>query len=80
MIVEDDKALVRGLSASLKAMGFAVDHELDGAEAASIAISEPYMKFRIASVPDRTITPPMARSRRNTRTRRRVKQNGRRIV
>jgi DNA-binding response OmpR family regulator len=42
LIVEDDKALVRGLSASLKAMGFAVDHEPDGAEAASIAISEPY--------------------------------------
>jgi len=42
LIVEDDKALVRGLSASLKAMGFAVDHESDGAEAASIAISEPY--------------------------------------
>ena len=41
LIVEDDKALVRGLSASLKAMGFAVDHEPDGAEAASIAISEP---------------------------------------
>ena len=39
LIVEDDKALVRGLSASLKAMGFAVDHEPDGAEAASIAIS-----------------------------------------
>ena len=42
LIVEDDMALVRGLSASLKAMGFAVDHEPDGAEAASIAISEPY--------------------------------------
>ena len=42
LIVEDDMALVRGLSASLKAMGFAVDHEADGAEAASIAISEPY--------------------------------------
>jgi DNA-binding response OmpR family regulator len=42
LIVEDDKALVRGLSASLKAMGFAVDHEPDGDEAASIAISEPY--------------------------------------
>ena len=42
LIVEDDKALVRGLSASLKAMGHAVDHESDGAEAASIAVSEPY--------------------------------------
>ena len=42
LIVEDDKALVRGLSASLKAMGYAVDHESDGAEAASIAVSEPY--------------------------------------
>jgi DNA-binding response OmpR family regulator len=42
LIVEDDLALLRGLSASLKALGFAVDHEPDGAEAASIAISEPY--------------------------------------
>ena len=42
LIVEDDKALLRGLSASLKAMGYAVDHESDGAEAASIAVSEPY--------------------------------------
>jgi len=35
-------ALVRGLSSSLKTMGFAVDWEADGADAASIALSEPY--------------------------------------
>ena len=42
LIVEDDVALARGLSSSLKALGFAVDCEADGAEAASIALSEPY--------------------------------------
>ena len=42
LIVEDDVALARGLSSSLKALGFAVDCEADGAVAASIALSEPY--------------------------------------
>jgi DNA-binding response OmpR family regulator len=42
LIVEDDVALIRGLSTSLKALGYAVDCEVDGAEAASIALSEPY--------------------------------------
>ena len=42
LIVEDDVALARGLSSSLKALGFAVDCEADGAEAAFIALSEPY--------------------------------------
>jgi len=42
LIVEDDAALARGLAASLKLAGFAVDHEADGAEAAALAMLEPY--------------------------------------
>jgi two-component system response regulator TctD len=42
LIVEDDAALARGLAGSLKLAGFAVDHEADGGDAASIATSEPY--------------------------------------
>ena len=42
LIVEDDAALARGLAGTLRLSGFAVDHEADGAEAASLAVSEPY--------------------------------------
>ena len=42
LIVEDDAVLARGLSASLRLAGFAVDHEADGADAAAIAVAEPY--------------------------------------
>ena len=42
LIVEDDAALARGLAGTLKLAGFSVDHESDGAEAAALAISEPY--------------------------------------
>jgi DNA-binding response OmpR family regulator len=42
LIVEDDAVLARGLSASLRLAGFAVDHEADGADAAAIALAEPY--------------------------------------
>jgi two-component system response regulator TctD len=42
LIVEDDALLARGLSASLRLAGFAVDHEADGADAAAIALTEPY--------------------------------------
>ena len=42
LIVEDDAALARGLAAALRLSGFAVDHEADGAEAAALAVSEPY--------------------------------------
>jgi two-component system response regulator TctD len=42
LIVEDDAALARGLAGNLRLSGFAVDHEADGAEAAALAVSEPY--------------------------------------
>jgi two-component system response regulator TctD len=42
LIVEDDAVLARGLTASLRLSGFAIDHEADGADAAAIAIAEPY--------------------------------------
>jgi DNA-binding response OmpR family regulator len=42
LIVEDNAALARGLAGTLKLSGFAVDHEADGAEAAALAVSEPY--------------------------------------
>ncbi len=42
LVVEDDAALARGVTASLRAMGFAVDHEMDGRDAARLAMSEPY--------------------------------------
>lgn len=42
LIVEDDAGLARGLVAALKSSGLAVDHEADGAEAARLALSEPY--------------------------------------
>jgi len=42
LLVEDDAALARGLVAALKLAGFAVDHESDGAAAASLATQEPY--------------------------------------
>ena len=42
LIVEDDAVLARGLAASLRLAGFAVDHVADGAEAAAIALEEPY--------------------------------------
>jgi two-component system response regulator TctD len=42
LIVEDDAALARGLIATLKLAGLAVDHELDGEQAAQLAVSEPY--------------------------------------
>lgn len=42
LIVEDDAVLARGLTASLRLAGFAVDHEADGTQAAAIARAEPY--------------------------------------
>jgi two-component system response regulator TctD len=42
LVVEDDAILARGLAASLRLAGFAVDHEADGTEAAAIAVAEPY--------------------------------------
>ena len=42
LIVEDDAVLARGLTASLRLSGFAIDHEADGTDAAAIAIAEPY--------------------------------------
>ncbi len=42
LVVEDDAALARGLVASLRIAGLAVDHEPDGAVAARVALSEPY--------------------------------------
>jgi two-component system response regulator TctD len=42
LIVEDDAILARGLAASLRLAGFAVDHEADGRDAAAIALGEPY--------------------------------------
>jgi DNA-binding response OmpR family regulator len=42
LLVEDDEALARGLAAALKLAGLAVDHEADGAEAARLALAEPY--------------------------------------
>ncbi|ACL57717.1 response regulator [Methylobacterium nodulans] len=42
LVVEDDAALARGLVAALRLAGLAVDHEADGAEAARLALSEPY--------------------------------------
>lgn len=42
LVVEDDAALARGLTATLKLAGLAVDHEADGEQAARLALSEPY--------------------------------------
>jgi len=42
LIVEDDAALARGLASALKALGFAVDHEVEGEPAAELVLSEPY--------------------------------------
>jgi DNA-binding response OmpR family regulator len=42
LVVEDDAALARGLVAALRQGGYAVDHEADGADAARLALSEPY--------------------------------------
>jgi len=42
LIVEDDAVLARGLTASLRLAGFAVDQEAAGTDAAAIALSEPY--------------------------------------
>lgn len=42
LVVEDDPALARGVTAALRAMGFAVDHEADGCDAVRLATSEPY--------------------------------------
>ena len=42
LIVEDDTSLVRGLKKALATAGFAVDHEINGAEAIEIAPSEAY--------------------------------------
>jgi len=42
LVIEDDAALARGLVAALKLSGLAVDHAADGAEAAQIAVQEPY--------------------------------------
>ena len=42
LLIEDDAALARGLVAALRIAGLAVDHELDGEEAARLAVSEPY--------------------------------------
>jgi two-component system response regulator TctD len=42
LIIEDDTSLVLGLKKALGAAGFAVDHEVNGAEAVAIATSEAY--------------------------------------
>lgn len=42
LVVEDDAALARGLVATLKLAGLAVDHEADGEQAARLTVSEPY--------------------------------------
>lgn len=42
LIVEDDAALARGLTASLKLAGYAVDHVASGEEAARLERAEPY--------------------------------------
>jgi DNA-binding response OmpR family regulator len=42
LVIEDDAALARGLVAALKLSGLAVDHAADGAEAAQLALQEPY--------------------------------------
>jgi DNA-binding response OmpR family regulator len=42
LLVEDDAVLARGLAASLRLAGFAVDHEDTGTDAAAIAKAEPY--------------------------------------
>ena len=42
LIVEDDAALARGLSAALKLAGYAVDHVASGEEAARLERAEPY--------------------------------------
>ena len=42
LIIEDDTSLVRGLKKALATAGFAVDHEINGAEAIEIAPSEAY--------------------------------------
>lgn len=42
LVVEDDALLARGLVATLKLSGMAVDHEADGEQAARLAVSEPY--------------------------------------
>src|SRR5690242_14279126 len=42
LVVEDDPALGRGLVATLKLAGLAADHEVNGNDAAELALSEPY--------------------------------------
>ncbi|MGC5779794.1 response regulator [Methylobacterium sp. NFXW15] len=42
LVVEDDPALARGLCTALRQGGYAVDHEVDGADAVQLALSEPY--------------------------------------
>jgi two-component system response regulator TctD len=42
LIVEDDAALARGLSAALRQSGLEVDHVVDGRDAVQLAASEPY--------------------------------------
>jgi len=42
LLVEDDAGLARGLVAALRLAALAVDHEADGAAAASLAVAEPY--------------------------------------
>ncbi|OYU49346.1 MAG: DNA-binding response regulator [Rhizobiales bacterium PAR1] len=42
LIVEDDRALASGLKRSLTSLGYAVDHQSDAAEAAEVAVLEPY--------------------------------------
>lgn len=42
LVIEDDAALARGLVATLKLAGMAVDHEADGEQAARLAVAEPY--------------------------------------
>ncbi|MET0338966.1 MAG: response regulator transcription factor [Caulobacter sp.] len=42
LLVEDDEPLARGVIATLKAAGLAVDHVADGEAALQVALSEPY--------------------------------------
>jgi DNA-binding response OmpR family regulator len=42
LIIEDDVSLARGLSQSLRDLGFAVDHHRTGLGAVEVALSEPY--------------------------------------
>jgi DNA-binding response OmpR family regulator len=42
LLVEDDAALARGLSAALRQSGLEVDHVVDGRDAVHLAMSEPY--------------------------------------